>query len=264
MRNMNEHFSRIAPKYRELRNTDLEPVHYIKRTLKHLTDIEAADVGCGAGRYDISLFQSLNGRLYLHCIDSNQDMLNNLQSYLLENKITNFEIKQAYAHKLPIKDRSLNCVFTFNAVHHFRLNGFLTEAMRVIKDEGYLFIYTRLRSQNLRSVWGQHFPRFNEKENRLYELNELKETLEKFRDINIVSTEFFKYERESSLENLIEQAKHFHYSTFYLYSDVEFKRCLEDFRKNIQRNYPDVNDIRWFDENVMLVIQKTANGLLLS
>ncbi len=78
MRNINKHFTKIAPRYRELRNTDLEPIHYIKRTLKHLTDIEAADVGCGAGRYDIALFQSLKGRLYLHCIDSNQDMLNKL------------------------------------------------------------------------------------------------------------------------------------------------------------------------------------------
>ena len=59
MRKINKHFSKIEPKYRELRNTDLEPIHYIKRALNHLTYIEAADVDCGAGRYDISLFQSL-------------------------------------------------------------------------------------------------------------------------------------------------------------------------------------------------------------
>ena len=188
MRNIDRHFSQIAPKYRELRNTDLEPIHYIKRTPNHLTDIEAADVGCGAGRYDILLFRSLTERLYLHCIDSNQDMLNNLQSYLLENKISEFEIKKAYAHDLPIKYRSLNCVFTFNAVHHFKINEFLNEAIRVMKDEGYLFIYTRLRSQNLRSVWGKHFPLFNEKEDRLYELNELREILGTFNNIKIVAT----------------------------------------------------------------------------
>jgi ubiquinone/menaquinone biosynthesis C-methylase UbiE len=264
MRYINQHFSKIAPKYRELRNTDLEPIRYIKKTLKHLTNIEAADVGCGAGRYDISLFQSLKGRLYLHCIDSNQDMLNNLQSYLSENKITEFEIKQAYAHDLPIKDRSLNCVFTFNAVHHFKLNEFLNEAIRVMKDEGYLFIYTRLRSQNLKSVWGKHFPLFNEKEDRLYELNELREILGTFSNIKTVATECFKFQRKDSLENLLEQAKNFHYSTFYLYSAVEFEQCLDAFIKNIHRNYPKVNDIRWFDENIMLVIQKSANGSPLS
>jgi len=229
-----------------------------------LTYIEVADVGCGAGRYDIPLFQSLKGTLYLHCIDSNLDMLNNLQSYLSENQISEFKIKQAYAHDLPIKDRSLNCVFTFNAVHHFKINEFLNEATRVIKDEGYLFIYTRLRSQNLRSVWGKHFPLFNEKEDRLFELNEVKEILGTFSNIKIVSTECFKFQREDSLENLLEQAKNFHYSTFYLYSDVEFEQCLEVVRENIHRNYSKVNDIRLFDENIMLVIQKTGNGSRLS
>ncbi len=229
-----------------------------------MTDIEAADVGCGAGRYDISLFQCLKGRLYLHCIDSNQDMLNNLQSYLLENKITEFKIKRAYAHDLPINNRSLNCVFTFNAVHHFKINEFLNEVIRVVKDEGYLFIYTRLRSQNLRSVWGKHFPLFNEKEHRLYELNELREILGTFSNIKLVATEFFEFQREDSLENLLEQAKNFHYSTFYLYSDAEFEQCLEVFIKNIRRNYSKVNNIRWFDENIMLVIQKTGNGSPLS
>ena len=260
MRDINKHFSKIAPKYRGLRNTDLEPIRYIKRTLDHLPYIEAADVGCGAGRYDISLLQSLKGRLYLHCIDSNQDMLNNLQSYLSKNKLSEFKIKQAYAHNLPVKTRSLNCVFTFNAVHHFKIHEFLNEAIRVMKDEGYLFIYTRLRSQNFRSVWGNHFPLFNEKEDRLYELDELRKILGKFSNFKIVATECFKFQRKESLDDLLEQVKNFHYSTFYLYSDVEFEQCLEGFIKNIHKNYSKVNDIRWFDENIMLVIQKTRNG----
>ncbi len=133
-----------------------------------------------------------------------------------------------------------------------------------MKDEGYLFIYTRLRSQNLRSVWGKHFPLFNEKEDRLYELNELREILGTFSNIKTVATKCFKFRREDSLENLLEQAKNFHYSTFYLYSDVEFEQCLEVFIENIHRNYPKVNEIRWFDKNIMLVIQKTGNGSPLS
>ncbi len=165
---------------------------------------------------------------------------------------------------MPIKDRSLNCVFTFNAVHHFKINEFLNEAFRVMKDGGYLFIYTRLRSQNLRSVWGKHFPLFNEKEDRLYELNELSEILGTFSNIKIVATECFKFQREDSLENLLEQAKNLHYSTFYLYSDLEFEQCLEVFIENIHRNYSKVNEIKWFDENIMLVIQKTGNGSPLS
>ncbi len=53
------HFSRIAHKYRDVRTTDLEPVLLIKKKLQKLTEIIAADVGCGAGRYDIKLFDHL-------------------------------------------------------------------------------------------------------------------------------------------------------------------------------------------------------------
>jgi hypothetical protein len=80
-------------------------------------------------------------------------------------------------------------------------------------------------------VWGKHFPLFNEKEDRLYELNELRGILGTFGNFKIVATECFKFEREISLENLLEQAQNFHYSTFYLYSDVEFEQCLEVFKK---------------------------------
>ena len=105
---------------------------------------------------------------------------------------------------------------------------------------------------------------FNEKEDRLYELNELREICGTFSNIKIVATELFKFQREDSLENLLEQARNFHYSTFYLYSDVEFEQCLEGFKSNIHRNYPKVNELKWSDENIMLVIQKTGSDTPLS
>lgn len=197
-------------------------------------------------------------------MDWNQNMLNNLQSYLFENEIIEFNPIQAYADNLPIENNSLNCVFTFNAVHHFKINGFLNEAIRVVKDEGYLFIYTRLRSQNMRSVWGKHFPLFNEKEDLLYELMELKEILGNFSNIKLVATKVFKFQREDFLDNLLDLVKNFHYSTFYLYSEVEFEQCLEGFIKNIYSNYSKVNNVKWFDENILLVIQKTGNAYPLS
>ncbi|MCH8191935.1 MAG: methyltransferase domain-containing protein, partial [Chloroflexi bacterium] len=61
--------------------------------------------------------------------------------------------------ELPIRAETLDCVLTFNAIHDFPLPGFLQESHRVLKDGGYLFIYTRSRSQNQRTVWGRHFPR---------------------------------------------------------------------------------------------------------
>ncbi len=53
-------------------------------------------------------------------------------------------------------------------------------------------------------------------------------------------------------------------SYFYLYSDEEFEQGLMVFMKKIHWNYRKVNAIRWFDQNIMLVIQKTGNGSPLS
>lgn len=66
MSRINHHFSRIAHKYRDLRTIDLALLSIIKNKLENLTEIEAADVGCGAGRYDSILFQYLGERLSLN------------------------------------------------------------------------------------------------------------------------------------------------------------------------------------------------------
>jgi len=50
MRRINHHFSRIAQKYRDLRTIDLALLSIIKKRLENLTEIEAADISCGAGR----------------------------------------------------------------------------------------------------------------------------------------------------------------------------------------------------------------------
>lgn len=256
MKDIHHHFSRIARKYRILRITDLEPILCIKKELQKLPKIEAADVGCGDGGYDLKLFQRLGDRLYLHCIDANPKMLKQLEVHLAQHGIKNFQIREAPAKDLPIEDDSLDCIFTFNAIHHFKLLGFLKEASRVLKDNGYLFIYTRLRSQNSRNIWGKYFPLFNQKETRLYELNELKEILRKISKLKIQSVEYFKYKRVSSLDWLVKQAQSHHYSTFNLYTEEEFAQSLDKFKQNLQLHFKDLKNITWFDENILLVIRK--------
>ncbi len=260
MKSIHHHFSRIARKYRILRTTDLEPILCIKKELQKLPKIKAADVGCGGGRYAVKLFQCLGDRLYLHCIDDNSKMLKQLDGYLAQHEIKNFQIREASAEDLPIEDDSLDCIFTFNAVHHFKLLGFLEEASRVLKNNGYLFVYTRSRSQNSENIWGKYFPLFNQKETRLYELNELKEILRKISKLKIQSVEYFKYKRVSSLDWLVEQAQNHHYSTFNLYTEEEFARSLDKFKQNLQLHFKDLKNIKWFDENILLVVRKQKRG----
>ena len=256
MKNIDRHFSKIAHDYRYLRRTDIEPILYITKILRNIPMIEAADVGCGTGRYDLKLFHHLSGRLLLHCIDQNENMLDELKKYLTRHDIINFHLNKGSASNLPLDDESLDSLFTFNAIHHFNLKEFFQEASRVLKKGGYLFVYTRLKSQNARNIWGKHFPLFNEKETRLYEKSSFTELLDDMQSLKIESIKFFKFKRASRLDLLIDQVMNFHYSTFYLYSKDEFIQSLNIFKQNINKTFKNIEKIQWTDENTLLVIRK--------
>ena len=100
--NTYRHFSKIASKYRNLRTTDSEPISYIKNQLNGKSGITMADVGCGDGRYSLELLKALDEKCYIHCIDSNEDMLRHLKDYLTEQNATNFCIRQGDANKQPL------------------------------------------------------------------------------------------------------------------------------------------------------------------
>ncbi len=254
MQNMHRHFSEVASNYRRIRTTDVEPIAFMGETLGRLPEIKAADIGCGTGRYDMLLFQYINN-LHLTCIDINEHMLEEVSYYLKSKGENNFKTIKADAIEIPLENNSMNCILTFNAIHHFDFVKFIQKCSRVIKNDGWIFIYTRLRSQNTRSVWGQYFPMFSEKENRLYELYEMEQYIKSVNSLKIETTKFFKYKRNSSLAQLIEKVKAKHYSTFSLYENNELVESLKGFQKNVKERFQDTNQIEWFDENVLLVLK---------
>lgn len=250
----NDHFSKIAPNYMELRTTDVDHIEYIKKLLIKKSKINIADVGCGDGRYSLEILKSFEN-CYLHCIDFNENMIQHLKKYLTEKKFRNFCARAGDASKLPLENNSMDSIMTFNAIHHFDLDKFFSESHEILKDDGKLIIYTRLRNQNYRSIWGEHFPLFGDMETRLYELNELKEYA-KNADLKIKSTRVFGHARTSTLERLIQQAKGNHYSTFALYDEETFDESLVIFQKNIRKNFSNLEQITWHDENILLEIMK--------
>ncbi len=253
---MDNHFSRVAKKYRNLRTTDSEPISVIVDKLKNLDHIEAADVGCGAGRYDLLLYKHLGDKLRLTCLDANAEMLKSLTKYLKEHDISNFSAKQSVAETMPFADSVLDCICTFNAIHHFNLPRFLVESSRVLKPGGYLFMYSRLREQNEKNIWGLYFPHFIEKETRLYTLDGLKQSVAAVENLAFESIVFFAFNRLAALEELLERAKSHHYSTFSLYSPEELEEGLKGFSLNIKNQFEDPQQVRWFDENVLFIIRK--------
>ncbi len=169
MRRIAEHFSRIARIYRKVRTTDFEPVFFIRNRLKSAGEIVAADVGCGDGRYGLELLRHLENLRHLYCVDPSKGMLKQVEKHGRRYGLRNFETKVGLADDLPLGDKSLDCVFSFNAVHLFDLRRFLLESLRVLREGGTLFVYTRTKSQNAQSIWGRYFPQFKEKEIRLYD-----------------------------------------------------------------------------------------------
>ncbi len=90
-------------------------------------------------------------------------------------------------------------------------------------------------------------------ENRLYELDELEQHIQNS-GLNIYFTRVFGYSRTSSLDRLVNQAQNNHYSTFALYDKETFDEFLEMLQQNIKKNFDDLEQITWHDENILLEI----------
>jgi len=252
---MSEHFSQVASIYSQVRTIDYELINYITKKLASMSNIVAADIGCGDGRYSIKLIEKLRNRLSLTCVDNNYEMLQQISK--ISSNFQNLQTKQAFAEKIPFDDNSLDCIFSFNAIHHFKINEFAKECNRVLKNNGLLFIYTRLKEQNESNIWGKFFPDFSKKENRLFDSQSLAKRISNQTSLNLKSSEFFQHDRSSDIRTLVSKAEKKHYSTFSLYTVSEFEKSLGKFIQNIHENFKNPENIQWVDGNTMFVFQKT-------
>nr|AIE98023.1 SAM-dependent methyltransferase [uncultured marine thaumarchaeote KM3_03_H02]AIE98059.1 SAM-dependent methyltransferase [uncultured marine thaumarchaeote KM3_03_H03] len=253
---MSEHFSQVASIYSQIRTIDYELINYIAKKLAFKHTIVAADIGCGDGRYSIKLIEKLRNRLSLTCVDANYEMLQQISK--ISSNFQNLQTKHALAEKLPFDDNSLDCIFSFNAIHHFKINEFAKECNRVLKNNGLLFIYTRLKEQNESNIWCKFFPDFSKKENRLFDNQSLTECISNQTSLNLKRSEFFEHKRSSDIQTLVSKAEKKHYSTFSLYTVSEFEKSLGKFKQNIYQNFSNPENIQWVDENTMFVFQKTV------
>jgi ubiquinone/menaquinone biosynthesis C-methylase UbiE len=255
----NDHFNTLAPQYHLLRTIDTEPVAHIAQYLTDLSAIHGADIGCGNGRYTSLFLQHLqekNPRIY--SIDYSAEMLEQSRQYFSENGYQAAQTINASAMRLPLRSDALNCTFAFNAIHHFALSEFFSEIARVLQKDGYLFIYTRLRSQNNGHIWGLHFPSFTSQKTGLYELNELENSLLQVPTLRMIEARIFKFRRKSNLEMLLSRARNRHYCTFNLYTPDELEAATQQFARNVMEHFEDPEDIRWEDEYTLVVLKKVS------
>lgn len=251
-----EHFSRVAASYNELRVTDPEPVNLMARSLAGLPAVTAADVGCGTGRYAIELMRRLGDRAFVYFIDRSRHMLEQLRTDLDVLDVPRFEILHSKAEKLPLPEDSVDCMLTFNAIHHFDLTSFFREASRTLRPGGRLFIYTRFRDQNERGIWGRHFPDFVEKEKRLFDEDHLMRTIGCADGLILRDLTRFSFQRSATFDCLIHRVRSKHYSTFCFYEPDELERAIRGFEANLKKRFGALNTLEWVDENVMITAER--------
>ena len=235
------HFGRIAPYYRGLRDLDARVVHRVSRELERLSEggcrSVVLDVGAGTGRYTEAVLHDASARTGLcHsgvAYDAAPEMLSNGAA---PPKVGGGSIERVVglAGFLPFATQSFNAVLSFNAVHHFDLPAFLAEATRVLQPKGRLVIYTRTPEQNRRTIWGQLFPHFAERETRLYTEGTLRAALDAADELESSELHEMPWMMHTSVPRLLDQARRSYYSTFQFYSSREFEEALGAFEIGVR------------------------------
>lgn len=235
IKGMEHHFERVAGVYGRVRNTDPDIIDaIIPRLPRDRHRLNVADIGCGTGRYSKIIATRPDNNLRLFCCDYSIAMLQQCHKRMtMEFSSKNTRYCVASANDLPFADGCLDAVTTFNAVHHFDLDAFFASVARVLRPGGLLSIYTRTPEQNASTVWGEQFPRFTERETRLYLYERLEQAIDRVSELQLENIQEFKHERVESLKSLLNRVRNLHYSTFAFYPADEFKSALKTFGRRL-------------------------------
>jgi SAM-dependent methyltransferase len=242
-----DHFKRVAAVYESLRTTDEAPVRTIRQLLPD-RPVTGLDIGCGTGRYSRLLRALLPDGSLLVAADASAAMLAELKAGNQGHALDVVPMLST-AEELPLRTASLDMVTAFNCVHHFDLRRFLAAVARVLQPDGQLFIYTRTQEQNARTIWGQYFPDFAEREQRLHSEAGLRDAVSRTDGLKVLATQAFRHPRSSTVERLRAQAEGCHYSTFSLYTTDELRASIATFLARLPS--PEVS---WVDEHLLVVV----------
>ena len=220
------------------------------------------DVGTGAGRYLEAVGESLSAALAGGVFPIGLDLT---PAMLKQARIRNghasvrAEHLVSTAEMLPFYASSCDAITCFNAVHHFDLAKFISEASRVLTPSGQLVLYTRTPEQNRRTIWGRYFPEFAMRETRFHRPEDLRAALEATKAFASVRAQVVPWKVKTSLSRLVEQATHYHYSTFRMYSDDALHAAIDTFRHRVRQAFPDEMRITHDNDHVVVIAERTAS-----
>ena len=263
---LSHHFAEVSSRYRSLRELDLDAVHLISGVLARAADRERPlrllDVGTGAGRYLDAVSTSVSAARASGVLPVGLDLT---PAMLQQARIRSGHAGLRAQHvvstveRLPFHASSCDAITCFNAVHHFDLARFMREAARVLTPSGLLVIYTRTPAQNRRTIWGRYFPEFATRETRLHRVADLRAALEATGAFASVRAQTVSWKVTTSLSRLVDQATHYHYSTFRLYSDDALHAASATFRRRVRQAFPDATRITSDNDHVVVMAARTAS-----
>ena len=269
---LSDHFAKVSARYRMLRDLDLGAVRIISDVVARAVDpgrpVRLVDVATGSGRYLDAVSDFLGSALAMTVVPIGLDLS---PSMLTRGHIGDGHAGLRARHlvgtveSLPFRSSSCDVMTCFNAVHHFNLARFAGEASRVLTPTGQLVIYTRTPGQNRRTIWGRHFPEFATRETRLHRVNDIQAALQATGAFGSVRAQTVAWMVTTSLSRLVEQATHYHYSTFRLYSDDALRAGIDTFRQRVRQAFSDVTHITHDNDHVLVIAERMASrGALLS
>ena len=169
-------------------------------------------------------------------------------------------IFQGAVETLPIRTASCEAITCFNAVHHFELARFASEAARVLSPAGFLVLYTRTAKQNRDTIWGRFFPEFATLETRLHSASELQEALDATHAFVSVRMQMIPWSVTTSLSRLLEQVTAYHYSTFRFYSSDRLRAARDTFQCRLRDVFGDCSRITFSNDHLLVVAQRAGRS----
>ncbi len=260
---LSDHFAQVSTRYRALRELDLDAVRLISDVVARVADpgrpVRLLDVATGSGRYLDAVSQCLASALALEVVPIGLDLSPAMLTQArIRNGHTGLHARHLVAsvETLPLRTASCDVMTCFNAVHHVDLARFAGEASRVLTPSGQLVVYTRTPEQNRRTIWGHHFPEFATRETRLHEVEDLRSALLATGAFTSVRTQTVAWTVTTSLARLVDQATHYHYSTFRLYADDALRAAIDTFRQRVRQAFRDVTRITYDNDHLLVMAQR--------
>ena len=262
----NRHFGDISSRYRSVRDADLAAVGLVSDVLAtaaaQARPFRLLDVGTGTGRYLDMVSERLSSTLVTDLcpigLDRSAAMLGQARR-LNGCAYPGASHLVAAVETLPIRAASCDAMTCFNAVHHFDLARFASEASRVLAPSGLLVLYTRTAAQNRETIWGRYFPEFAELETRLYTVSELQATLDATDAFASVRAQTIPWRVTTSLSRLLEQVTAYHYSTFRFYAPDRLQTALDTFQRRVRDVFHDCSRITFSNDHLLVVAQRSAS-----